>query len=418
VDKKFISQEFQLKIFLKIFFGLVTVLAVFIFISKSEYFKDASYFERVTTSELHFNNGAMTPKLARYIEEDKIPINCLVLMLALEYKNNELAKHLIDKGVDVNSTNCTVDFGSLPVGFSVFKPQGTPDMEMLEYLINEGGFDLSSNSASNGNLFHMLIAIYFSYSGISEEILKSIIEISKKYNADINHEDENGITPIMMFINFPEFVKIMQKEGADIHYKNKNDETILNQLIKYDSWKSLSIIREHKVKAYINGFIIDAIEVSGTYEREILLKRIKEAPEIVKRWQQNIKGNNLQLDCKFAVKGGDNTSKNSVTTDKKTEHLTMFKHMNAYVFGGCSKEGFYHYQVQDKKGRTYHTEYNLHWSDNKEPIKNEKGGYHAVGFNKKFDAEIIWYRTGEMTHDWQHTIGKTKPIRKQKITVL
>jgi len=391
-------------------------LAVFIFVSKSEYFKDASYFEGATLLELHTNKSFTTPRLRRYIEEDKIPISCPVLMAALEYKNEEITKHLVTQGIDLNSTDCTIDFRSLPVGFAMFKAQGDPDMEMMEYLVSKG-LNLNYIDDSGNNLTILLLSIYAIYNEITPDTLNKIIEISKKYDANINHENNLGLTPIVFFLDQPELLKVMLEAGANIHYKNKKGETILSQVINTDQWGSIHMMVEHKTKAYVNGFVIDAVDIFGSYERPTVLKRIKEAPAVIKRWKQNIKGNNLQLDCKFAIKGGDNTPKNSVTTDKKTEHLTMFKRMNAYVFGGCSKGGFYHYQVQDKNGRVYHTEYNLHWSDSKEPIKDEKGGYHAVWFNKKFEAEIAWYRTSEMTHDWQHTIGKTKPIRKQKITV-
>lgn len=110
-----------------------------------------------------------------FCEQPEVDINH-VLFLAIHYENTEAVKSLIKQGVDVN--------------YALFVSTSLENMDIVKYLVEEKGADVNLSiaaAASTGNI----------------DIIKYFVE----HGANVNVKDDNGVTLLQGLMDWYEICK-------------------------------------------------------------------------------------------------------------------------------------------------------------------------------------------------------------------
>ena len=121
------------------------------------------------------------------------------LMLSAEYQRPKAVKKLLKAGADVNATD-NVD-GSTCLHYAILYSSQRPETQIfLEDIINR-----------------------------NEEVITLLIAAG----ADVNCENETGVTPLMKCASLsPSVIKILVEAGADVNFRNSKGESALSRAVR------------------------------------------------------------------------------------------------------------------------------------------------------------------------------------------
>lgn len=162
-------------------------------------------------------------------------INHSHLLHANYYKNFEVVKYLIGKGLDINKEDHK---NRTPLQIACFNG----NLQIAKYLI-ENGADINKEDFKNRTPLYLATLIEHS------DIVKLLI----KNGADVNKASVNQETPLYEAAFFGNFklVKLLIKNGADLNKTNINHESPLSVAIQNEYFEIVKLLIKNGVR--ING---------------------------------------------------------------------------------------------------------------------------------------------------------------------
>ncbi|ORX57695.1 ankyrin [Piromyces finnis] len=196
--------------------------------------------------------------LARYLIESNIikDINCVdknfetPLMFAVQKKNIDMIRYLLNNGADVNFMN-KKDETALSKILSCCRISKKM-MECLKVLIDHGAdvnrvYSISNNNNNNGISYLKETPLIFSVNRKNLNLIKFFIN----NGANIDGKDDRGATPLYYAIfnsNKVEIVKYLVEKGANINeIINDSNETVIFWALRHDRYNAVKLLINHGV---------------------------------------------------------------------------------------------------------------------------------------------------------------------------
>ena len=164
------------------------------------------------------------------------------LVTAINSKNLEMLKYLVDNGADVNMKfywRAYEQHKMIPILCAIDKR----DLKVVKYLVEKGA-DINATYEGNGNTT-LMFAI------INDTI--PIFQLLLQQNADVNQGDNNGYTPLMKVAeksyypyikdeNRIYMAKLILKAGADPTKRTMDGKTALQYAIKTNFSEMINLL--------------------------------------------------------------------------------------------------------------------------------------------------------------------------------
>ena len=139
------------------------------------------------------------------------------LFEAVEIRNIDKVKELLDKGVNVNARR---KFGGTPLMAAVFGGFIPVDINLVKLLL-EYGADVNAQNYLGTSV--LMFAVH------SENV--NLVKYLLKINVDINAQDTNGDTALIYsawLCRDSDVIKLLLQNGADVNIKNKEGKTAID----------------------------------------------------------------------------------------------------------------------------------------------------------------------------------------------
>ena len=335
------------------------------------------YFGNIATSEIYEGKRSNTERLNSLIQSGKMPVTSKLLLLAVKFGNLELTKYLIENGADYNEFS-----GNWPIYCYSLYSREIDNTQMVDYLINKGADFSFISKTRKMNLIHFIIEDYKLKDDDKFDLLSLNVDVFRKYlsrlielGVDINLEcNISGDTPLLFYLyngGDKEIVRLFIERGANLNHINKDGMSALGIAIKKLKSRIIKLLKQHNAKAYFDGKIVTEENIKEKIDEKKRIERKKAAPEIIRYWKNYIKAWNPSLECEFHLMGGKEMR--TVNTSENSSFQHLFKQVDAYVFGGCSKAKYFHYRIFDGNNKLYKEAKNLSWAGNRNPLMNENG---------------------------------------------
>lgn len=175
---------------------------------------------------LHVDNPPINAESVYWIYKDQKP-----LILAVQHRNIDAIKILIENGADVNIKR-SVGFGSSPIHCAV------SDITCLQILV-ESGADVNLKDYNDET--PLMRAAMFGYENSTKFLIKN--------GADINAKDKSGETALhhAAAMGKIETVRILLEKGADVYIVDNDGHTALTEATLYGNFQDVAnLIKQYR----------------------------------------------------------------------------------------------------------------------------------------------------------------------------
>ncbi len=156
------------------------------------------------------------------------------LIIAIENKDIELARQLIEAGADVNAHNGTLT----PLMAALDKATFYPEIQEIIALLQEHKADINTPNKDGET------ALMKRAAGATKTF-KQVLDMG----AEVNLKDKNGLTALMHSASVPENVKLLLEKNADVNAQTEEGMTALIYAAAHGSVKAVQQLLQAKADA-------------------------------------------------------------------------------------------------------------------------------------------------------------------------
>lgn len=142
------------------------------------------------------------------------------LMLAVRALNADAVETLLGKGSNIQALDLN-DQNLISYAFQAYNGNNQEPFNQVLELLESNGLSVKSAQEDGTNAFHWAI----------QNLNPYLIEVAKKYNADINQQDSEGMTPLhkaALIAEDDQILKLLIQLGADTSIKNEWEESVFD----------------------------------------------------------------------------------------------------------------------------------------------------------------------------------------------